>query len=139
MSHFAKVLDGKVVKVIVAEKEFFDTFIDDSPGDWIQTSFNVINGVYLDPVTNQPVADQVTPFKNHPERNRKNMAAVGMIYDSKRDMFYFPSPYPSWVLNEDKGAWEAPTPKPPHEESSVGDWAWNEEEQKWIEFNPMPQ
>jgi len=32
MSHFAKVLDGKVVQVIVAEKEFFDTFIDSSVG-----------------------------------------------------------------------------------------------------------
>jgi hypothetical protein len=40
MSHFAKVLDGKVVQVIVAEKEFFDTFVDSSPGTWLQTSYN---------------------------------------------------------------------------------------------------
>ena len=40
MAHYAKVLDGKVVKVIVAEASFFDTFVDDSPGNWIQTSYN---------------------------------------------------------------------------------------------------
>ena len=40
MAHYAKVLDGKVINVIVAEKEFFDTFVDDTPGEWIQTSYN---------------------------------------------------------------------------------------------------
>ena len=40
MGHFAKVCDGKVLKVIVGEKEFFDTFVDTEPGDWIQTSYN---------------------------------------------------------------------------------------------------
>ena len=40
MSHFAKIVDGKVVSVIVAEKEFFDTFVDNSPGQWVQTSYN---------------------------------------------------------------------------------------------------
>ena len=32
MSHFAKVTDGIVTQVIVAEPEFFDTFVDNSPG-----------------------------------------------------------------------------------------------------------
>ena len=40
MAHYAKVLDGKVVNVIVAEAEFFDTFVDTEPGNWIQTSYN---------------------------------------------------------------------------------------------------
>ena len=40
MSHYAKVVDGKVVQVIVAEAEFFDTFVDTSPGQWIATSYN---------------------------------------------------------------------------------------------------
>ena len=38
MAHYAKVVDGTVTRVIVAEAEFFDTFVDDSPGEWIQTS-----------------------------------------------------------------------------------------------------
>ena len=31
MGHFAKVVDGYVTQVIVAEPEFFDTFVDSSP------------------------------------------------------------------------------------------------------------
>ena len=38
MAHFAKVKNGIVEKVIVAEKEFFKTFVDDSAGEWVQTS-----------------------------------------------------------------------------------------------------
>ena len=44
MSHFAKVTDGKVTQVIVAEKEFFDTYVDSTPGEWIQTSYNTRGG-----------------------------------------------------------------------------------------------
>ena len=60
MSHFAKVLDGKVVQVIVAEPEFFETFVDSTPGTWIQTSYNTRGGVHYDPATGQPSADQST-------------------------------------------------------------------------------
>ena len=42
MAHFAKVLGDKVTQVIVAEPEFFDTFIDSTPGMWIQTSYNTL-------------------------------------------------------------------------------------------------
>ena len=44
MAHFAKVLNGIVENIIVAEQEFMDTFIDDSPGEWIQTSYNTKEG-----------------------------------------------------------------------------------------------
>jgi hypothetical protein len=40
MSHYAKVLNGQVTQVIVAEADFFNTFVDSSPGQWIQTSYN---------------------------------------------------------------------------------------------------
>jgi len=46
MGHYAKVKNGKVVKVIVADASFFDTFVDDSPGKWIQTSYNTRGGVH---------------------------------------------------------------------------------------------
>ena len=48
MAHFAKVVDGKVSQVIVAEPEFFETFIDSSPGEWIQTSYNTYGGILLE-------------------------------------------------------------------------------------------
>ena len=40
MSHFAKVLNKKVVSVIRAEQDYIDTFVDETPGEWIQTSYN---------------------------------------------------------------------------------------------------
>jgi hypothetical protein len=44
MSHYCKVVNGIVTQVIVAEPEFFDTFVDSSPGQWIQTSYNTRGG-----------------------------------------------------------------------------------------------
>ena len=38
MSHFVKVLDDKVIQGIVAEAEFFQTFVDSSPGEWDETT-----------------------------------------------------------------------------------------------------
>ena len=95
MSHFAKVLDGKVVQVIVAEKEFFDTFVDSSPGTWLQTSYN-------------------THGNQHPEGRplRGNYAGIGYTYDAINDVFYAPQPYPSWTLNESTWLWEAPVTYP---------------------------
>ena len=43
---------------------------------------------------------------------RKNFAAVGFKYDSVRDAFLFPQPYPSWVLDEETCRWEAPVERP---------------------------
>ena len=68
MAHFAKVVDGKVVNVIVAEPEFFTEFVDTSPGDWIQTSYNTHGGVHYDPVTGEP---------DGKEALRKNYASIG--------------------------------------------------------------
>ena len=109
MSHFAKVTDGKVTQVIVAEKEFFDTFVDSSPGAWIQTSYNTFGGVHL---------TGGTPL-------RKNFAGIGFTYDSEKDAFIAPKPFPSWILNEETCLWESPVVKP------EGAKIWNEETQSW--------
>jgi hypothetical protein len=37
MTYFAKVVNKKVVTVILAEQNYIDTFIDSSPGDWVET------------------------------------------------------------------------------------------------------
>ena len=112
MAHFAKVKDGVVVSVIVAEEDFFDTFIDTTPGKWIQTSYNTKGGVHL--LGNTPL--------------RKNFAGVGYIYDKPRDAFYAPQPFPSWSLNEDSCIWEPPVPRPSDDN---GPYNWNEETQSW--------
>jgi hypothetical protein len=111
MAHYAKVNGGIVEQVIVAEAEFFDTFVDSSAGAWIQTSYNTHGGVH---------ANDETPL-------RKNYAGVGMIYDAERDAFYAPQPYPSWTLNDDSCIWEAPTAYPTDGERYV----WNESNTSW--------
>lgn len=112
MAHFAKVVDGVVTQVIVAEPEFFDTFVDSSPGEWIQTSYNTYGG-------------------KHPEGRplRKNYAGVGFIYDHERDAFIPPQPFASWTLNEDTCLWNAPIPRP--DDGKV--YRWDEETTSWVE------
>jgi hypothetical protein len=114
MSHFAKVLDGKVIQVIVAEKEFFDTFVDSSPGTWIQTSYN-------------------THGNQHPEGRplRGNYAGLGYTYDSTNDVFYAPQPYPSWILNNNTWLWESPVPYPTDDKV----YKWDETITNWVEYN----
>ncbi len=88
MSHFAKVLNGIVTQVIVAEPEFFDTFVDSSPGEWVQTSYNTHGG-------------------QHPEGRplRKNYAGIGFTYDRERDAFIPPKPEGDYALNEETCLW----------------------------------
>ena len=84
MSHFAKVVDGVVTQVIVAEAEFFETFVDTSPGEWIQTSYNTRGGVHYGS-DGQP--DNGTPM-------RKNYAGIGYTYDEQRNAFIPSKPFP---------------------------------------------
>ena len=96
MSHFAKVRDGRVLKVIVAEQEFFNSFRDDSPGDWIQCSYNTYG--------NQHKLGG-TPL-------RGNYPGIGFVYNPLKDVFYEPQPFQSWTLNETTWLWEPPSPYP---------------------------
>jgi hypothetical protein len=113
MAHFAKILDGKVLDVIVAEPEFFDTFVDNSAGKWIQTSYNTHGGEHR--LGGTPL--------------RKNYAGIGYVYDKIRDAFYAPQPYPSWTLNEDTCLWECPVAYP----NDGNMYEWNETDQQWDE------
>ena len=113
MAHYAKVENSLVTQVIVAEAEFFNTFVDSSPGEWIQTSYNTSGGVHL---------DGGTPL-------RKNYAGVGHTYDATRDAFYEPQPYPSWTLNDTTCLWSAPTAYP--DDGKV--YNWNEDTTNWVE------
>lgn len=88
MSHFAKVVNGVVTQVIVAEQEFFNTFVDSSPGEWIQTSYN-------------------TYGNQHPEGRplRGNFAGIGFTYDREKDVFIPPKPEGDWTLDETTYLW----------------------------------
>ena len=119
MAHFAKVVNGTVVNVIVAEPDFFDTFIDDSPGYWIQTSYNTRGGVHYEPNSNIPSTDQSKAL-------RKNFAVIGGTYDHTLDAFIPIKPYPSWTLNPETCYWEPPVGLP------EGEHRWDEDTLSWI-------
>jgi hypothetical protein len=101
MAHYAKTENGIVTQVIVADEEFFDTFVDTSPGEWFQTSYN---GTF-----------------------RKNYAGVGYTYDTTRDAFIPPQPYNSWTLNEDTCQWSSPVTMPIDDKR----YEWNETTTSW--------
>jgi hypothetical protein len=113
MSHFAKVLNGKVVQVIVAELEFFKTFVDTSPGEWIQTSYNTYGGKHL--LGGTPL--------------RKNFAGIDYSYDKEKDAFIPPQPFSSWILNEETCLWESSIPYP----NDGKQYSWQESDKTWIE------
>ena len=124
MAHYAKVQQGKVTKVIVAEKEFIDSYVDTEPGKWSQTSYNTYGGVHYDRSTNPP-----TPSKDQSKALRKNYAGVNFIYDKTKDAFYEPQPYPSWTLNSNTCLWEAPLEYP----SDGKFYDWDELSKSWKE------
>jgi hypothetical protein len=102
MSHFAKVLDGKVIQVIVAEPDFFATFVDSSPGQWLQTSYNTRGNVHYGP-DGEPDGGVAL---------RGNYAGIGYAYDAVNDVFYAPQPFPSWTLDQTTWLWNAPVAYP---------------------------
>ena len=124
MSHFAKVENGIVTQVIAAEQDFIDAGHVGDPGSWIQTSYNTRNGVHYGP---DGLPDGGIAL-------RRNYAGIGFIYDATADVFYRPSPYPSWALNTTDYTWAAPVPYP-SVEGKLFDW--NEDTLSWVEvINP---
>ncbi len=118
MSHYAKVLNGIVTQVIVAEADFFDMFVDSSPGVWIQTSYNTRGGTHYAPNSNTPDGGIAL---------RGNYAGIGYIYDAANDVFYPPQPYPSWTISAPAWTWTAPKPMP----ATGGPYFWNEATLAW--------
>lgn len=86
MPHFAKVENGVVTTVIVADQSFIDSGAVGDPTTWVQTSYN--------------------------GSTRKSYAGIGYLYISEIDAFVPPKPFESWVLEEKSGRWVAPVPRP---------------------------
>tara|TARA_R100000742_G_C4244386_1_gene63532 strand:- start:249 stop:614 length:366 start_codon:yes stop_codon:yes gene_type:complete len=115
MSHFAKVEDGIVTTVIVAEQDFIDEHCE---GTWIQTSYNTRRGIHYGQDGNPDGGVAL----------RKNYAGAGFVYDATRDAFYQSKPYPSWILDEDSCVWGPPTAMP----NDGNLYEWNEETTSWV-------
>ena len=101
MSYFPKIENNIVIKVIVADADFFNTFVDDSAGIWLETKMD--------------------------GSIRKNYAGIGYTYDAQNDAFIAPKPFNSWVLNNKTFEWEAPVAIPDDEKH----YTWNEETKSW--------
>jgi len=108
MSHFAKIENNIVTKVIVAEQEFVDT----QDGTWVQTSYNTRGNVHYGQDGN---ADGGVAL-------RGNYAGKGFVYDSTNDVFYPPRPYASWTLTN-KWLWVCPLTYP----DDGNDYIWDED------------
>lgn len=107
MAHFAKVEDGLVTQVIVADSQQWCEA--NLGGTWVQTSYNTIGN-------------------QHPEGRplRKNYAGIGYHYDGVG--FYAPQPFPSWIKDAETYLWDAPVPRP-----TEGFWKWDEDSLSWVE------
>jgi hypothetical protein len=119
MAHYAQIDGDNIVQqVLVVEQDVVDTGKLGDPSKWIQTSYNTHGGKYYDPKTQEE--DSGTPL-------RKNFAGKGYTYDSDRDAFISPKPFPSWILNEDRCQWEAPIPMP----TDSPYYSWDEDNVTW--------
>jgi hypothetical protein len=126
MAHFARLKDGFVDFVVVGRDEDENNEEQLAHDGWIykRTSYNTRGGIHYQADNNTPSLDQSKAF-------RKNYAGIGYYYDSIRDAFIPPKPFPSWVLDEFSCLWQSPIPYP--NDGKI--YTWNEEIGNWIEIN----
>lgn len=108
MAHYARVEDGVVTQVIVADtREWCEANLG---GTWVQTSYN-------------------TKGNQHPEGRplHKNYAGIGYTWDGTG--FAAPQPFPSWTKNSDTYLWEAPVAMP----TDGKRYTWDEATTSWVE------
>jgi hypothetical protein len=101
MAYFAKIEDGIVTNVIVADQAFIDA--GHVEGTWLKTTFGAVGGV----VYKEPIVGQTELISTDKPCIRKNYASIGYTYDAVRDAFIAPKPDGNWVLNENTCLWEA--------------------------------
>lgn len=119
MAHYAKVINGIVTQVIVAEDVFIATLLADE-GRWIQTSYNTRGGIHYASNSNTP---------DNGIALRGNYAGIGYVYDTTNDVFYPPKPYPSWTIAAPNWTWVAPVAYPTDGQLYI----WDETTKKWVE------
>lgn len=135
MAHYSFLnQDNIVVAMIPGKDEEYpeDTYWEEYYGEikgmtCKRTSYWTRGGIHYDPETNEPSADQSKAF-------RMNTGVPGSRYDPERDAFIKPSPYPSWLLDEETLTWYAPIPRPEN-----GFWIWSEDLGNWVKFDDDTQ
>lgn len=123
MAHFAEIgLDNVVQQVIVVSNaELLDENGVEQESIGREFCRNLLGGTWIQ-----------TSFNGH---FRKNFAGIGYTYDSIRDVFIPPKPYPSWALEEKTYRWVAPVPMP--EDNKL--YYWDESSLAWVEVTTQPE
>lgn len=111
MAHYAFLDENNIVTEVITGKDETDT-----THDWEQF-YGEFRG-------------QVCKRTSYHGNIRKNYAGIGYKYDSQRDAFIPPQPYPSWILVEETCHWTAPVAYPADEKAYI----WGEDTLSWIEF-----
>jgi len=119
MAHYARVIDGTVVKVHVLANEV----ITNDQGVEVEA----LGQQFLAELHGYQAEELVQCSYNG--NIRVHYPAVGFSYDEERDAFIPPKPFESWVLDEDTCLWEAPVPHP----ENGADYSWDEEAGDWVE------
>lgn len=123
MAHFAKLDDNNIVtNVIVVDNSILldaDNNENEQLGiDFCKTLFG---------------QDTIWVQCSYNGNFRNGMAGIGYTYDTERDAFIMPKPYPSYVLNEETLLYEAPIAHPLNKIACE----WDEENQEWINGFPL--
>jgi hypothetical protein len=117
MAHFAQIENNLVTQVIVVDNnDVLDASGNESEAIGIQFCTDLLGGTWVQ-----------TSYNNN---IRYNYAGIGYTYDETRDAFISPTPFPSWVLDEETCRWEAPIPYP--EGALAGEYEWDEETTSWL-------
>jgi len=122
VAHFARIDDGIVVEVNVVNNEV----ITDEDGNEQES----LGQLFLNELLGE--ATWVQTSYNH--NFRKKYAGIGDTYDSVKDKFIAPQPFPSWFLNENDDWW-SPVEFPDDADWKGGDkrYVWDEETTNWVE------
>ena len=129
MARFAELNSNNVVlRVIMVD----DWNITDGQGNQVEAiGVNYLKNLYgQDTIWKQDVPKTI----QLPVGTIAITSGSGYTYDSERDAFISPKPFPSWTLNETTFLWESPTPYPTDvgtPENPKSYW-WDEETLSWI-------
>ncbi len=125
MAHFAQLENNLVIQVIVINNnDIIDELGNESEAVGIQFCTNLLGGEWIQTSYNGSF--------------RKNYGGIGYNYDTTRDAFIEPQPYPSWILDEDTCQYKNPIPYP--DDVLLGEdgmpnkyYEWDESATSWIE------
>ena len=115
MAHFAQIENNLVIQVIVVDNsDILDEQGNELESIGTQFCTSLLGGTWMQTSYNGNM--------------RKNYAGIGYTYNSVRDAFIAPQPYPSWTLVEDTCLWEAPVAMPTDDKM----YTWDEPTTSWV-------